>query len=700
MGEINLSLRGLLGKRKALDFVSRVVYPELENLVKSGQIETHELRKIRDLVRTRGVEILEPQVRCIDEVTLNTVEQDGYIVEVSLPITDKTAIRTVIKKSSERENFKQAVKNQKRANEVLVGTEFEGQVPFPQFVNKRQRIMVTPFVEGVTLKEALDYIPQLQKSAIDKGLDISSLFFSAGFTKEDKLIKVIDRYAELFAYLNNPEVSRRLKFPQSMINFNLFFKENYIDLKPGSHLFDIFREEIGDELNERQSYNIHGDFHPKNILVNGKLVLLDWANAASNGFPEFDIGKLLTKANISKDLEEKLAQYAAERLNDNKEEQHTSVNVYNKNQIAQELLSAKRYLDRAKHAKTEDIAGKLHGMANVWFNSALRRIRKNVDRGTLSRQLLEAVVAEKPEGVKEVSDNDFENLKKVYNPHTLMSQEAMQPTTPLIELVKDDPQDNLKEIRKAISRRRFFGMAKDYGLPVVAAVAAVGAGKIMNDFYMERSELIKVQRDNLEQYRDHLKQVYNNVVLLAAEGIKLHTINAFGDEVKETASRNSIDFSILGNILILNKAYVRLYMSLFDERVAGINILDPLSISKSDKIMDLKYNLFKGAERLGNLVKSSEGDIKKALVEFYKPNENTNWAISNNFYPEEIFDLAKKEARMLAYNAFRGIKFQDGIRWAVIEEQVPEVFPRILHVREPPKEPIKKYIPTGAIMAN
>lgn len=647
MGEINLSLRGLLGKRKSLDFVSKIIYPKLEDLVKTGEISSHELRKIRDLVQQRGIEVLEPQVRCLDEVTLNTIEQDSYLIEASLPLTQNAEVRNIIKRASKKEDFKTAVKVQKQLYKFLQGTEFEGTVPFPDFVNKRQRIMVTPYVEGSTLKEILDVsLPE---------------------QKEDALKKAIEDYAGFFSHLNKSKA----RFPNNMADFSLFFQENYLDGKSDLPLLKLYKEEVGDELAENQKFNMHGDFHPKNILSNGSFVYLDWANAASNGFPEFDIGKLLTKADIDDETEERLVMYAAELLAENPEEQERSARVFTKNQMTQELVSAKRYLRRADDSAGE-VKEKLQGMANVWFNSALRRIRKAVDEGMLSEKFLGEAVKTAPQEVEEVSEKEFRKLKATYNPNMMMSQEAMQPTTPLVELVEEDSEENLRGIGKEISRRRFLQRGKDIAIPGAVIAATGGSLLVKNriDNAREKEEILKeTQESYLSTYNDHFKSIYSKAM---ADLITGKTKNSFeiGDSIViQTAEEKNLEASLLMRIMNVNKVYAGLRTTLSKDNAPVINILDPVS-TKVYKDIDAKENLQDGAARLRKLLDKHKGDVEKAVIDFYVPSlEFTTY----DPLDEEAY-LVTREARKLAYNALTGVRYFDGMKIAGFVNP-PENFP-------------------------
>lgn len=191
---LNLSLKEILGS-SYLKYLTEVIKPQLERLAREGRISPAQLRKIADLVEERGIDVLAPQLTCLDDITLNTLEPDGYVLEAVLPITDDVVIRNIVKKSSAKEDFDRAVKLQRKVHELLRGSELEDSVPDPSFVNKRGRITVTPYVEGSTLKRYLDGKKDEER--------------------ELTLKRAIDDYVALFSELGR---ERDIGFPEAIIN--------------------------------------------------------------------------------------------------------------------------------------------------------------------------------------------------------------------------------------------------------------------------------------------------------------------------------------------------------------------------------------------------------------------------------------------------------------------------------------------------
>ncbi|MBU1111834.1 MAG: hypothetical protein KJ896_03570, partial [Nanoarchaeota archaeon] len=452
---MNLPLRETLGNRTCDAYIEQIVLPELERLSASGVISPQQLSKIANAVTDKGIDVLAAELRFLDAVTLNTSEQDGYVAEAVLQLTDKVAIRHIVKKSSKKEDFKIAVRTQRELSDLLEGTAYEGQVPTLPFINRRKRITITPFVEGSTLKTLQDINYEANNVAL--------------------LEKVIDDYVGLYTVLNIKEFRERLDLPKRLADFNEYFVRSYSD---DSKLCELFKQDIGDDLNAAKGSNIHGDLHGNNILVNGKFVYLDWAAACSDGFFEFDLRKLLTKSNLDMDTEYQLTMYAAEKLHEDDEEMQTqSFGIYVKNKILQELVAVKKYIKMADNAEDDLSAQKLQNMANVLYNDATRRIGDATARGIVSQEFLKAVRENRPfvgkYSVRELMEGDYRQLKERCNPHEAMTQENASPV-PLTELVEENASDEIAKIRKEIRKKKWKRAIYRVMLPVVGLSAIVG----------------------------------------------------------------------------------------------------------------------------------------------------------------------------------------------------------------------------------
>jgi hypothetical protein len=446
----------------------------------------------------------------------------------------------------------------------------------------------------------------------------------------------------------------------------------------------LFRVEIGDELTESGEYSIHGDWHGKNVLVNGKFVHLDWANAASNGFPEFDIGKLLTKSNLDEDLEERLVRYASEKLFETEEEREESVNRFAKNQIAQELLSAKRYLARAE--KSEQGKEKLQNMANVWYNSAVRRIRKAVRNGILTDSFLEEVCLGAPSGCAFMSNEEFERLKSQYNPNAIMSQEAMQPTTPLVDLIPENSGDSLRKIKKAISSGKKFHYFKRIAAPLVAlGLAALLAGGVKYSNHLQREQVLKETgqeaMDNymLRAYQATFEEAYGDVKTGIIDGDIKKGFSENSDIVENVAKEYGLESSMLNRMIKVNRCYAGIQKNLNRlPTLKEVNILDPFlvraSLVNETPVVDPEENLRAGAKRLAELMKEHKGNLKEALIDFYDPVEGDAWGYGNGLSEREM-GIIHNQARQLAYNVMHGLDFAyDGGMMSIYLSTPPKDF--------------------------
>lgn len=622
---LNLSLKRILGS-SYLKYLEEVIRPQLERLAKEGKISPNQLRKIADLVDERGIDVLAPQVTCLDDITLNTLERDGYVLEAVLPITDEVIIRNVIKKSSSKEDFNRAVRLQWRVYDLLKGTELEGSVPNPSFVNKKQRITVTPYVEGRTLKREL-------------GEDEDVI-------KEISLTDVIDDYVALFSRLRDRDIG----FPESIEDFNEFFIKHYLDGKTEGRekLAELFKRNFGDSLNRGRRYNIHGDLHVKNVLLNGRSVFLDWANAASNGFPEFDIGKLLTKADIGRDLEDRLVEYAAGRLFDTENDRRESVERYTRNQIVQELLGARRYLDKAEEAKSAENRDRLNNMALVYYNTAVRRIRKAEEKGLVDREFSEELSRYKPRNsnftLEEISDEALKELKIKYNPNLLMSQENFASSTPLAN-ISLPAEDSIGRISRSLRFARLRRLGQIAALSLLGTASLFGAGAVVNYF-----KELKYERERELNYEsseeNYARSSYAGIFDGAFRRLQRDILD---DKIKnrlpldsgiidDVAKEQGIDPDLLRRIMRVNRVYGEIDWSDRPEArgIEDVNLLDPFVIDDIYKnpslsnLLDPLENLRLEAIRLASLLRENCGNVEKALTKFYTPRVDDGLYPGNN----------------------------------------------------------------------
>jgi len=655
---VSLPLRKTLGDKTCEDYLEQVVLPELERLGADGSISPQQLSKIANAVQDRGIDVLAADLRFLDAVTLNTVERDGYIAEASLQLTEDVAIRHIVKKSSSKEDFDTAVRVQKELCDLLEGTAYDGQVPALPFINRRKRITITPFVEGNTLKSLQGKYSEIY--------DIQ------------RLEEVIDDYVGLYNVINTEEFKERLDLPERLADFNEYFVKAYSD---DSELAELFKQDIGNDLNAAKGSNVHGDLHGNNILVNGKIVYLDWASASSDGFFEFDLRKLLTKSNLDMKTEYELAMYAAEKLHEgDKDRQNKSFEIYVKNKILQELVAVKRYLKMASEAEGDLNAKKLKNMATVLYNDATRRVEDAKDRDIVSEEFLDAVRVNAPGvgdyKVKNLWDSDYLKLKARCNPHQAMTQENASPV-PLVDIVEENTGADIAKIRKEIRKSKwkraiYRVMLPVLGLSMIAGVAvgaAVGAKNLE-----ERRNEIERQEDILFDSQLNMETIYRRNFTGAFEQAKNDIIDErvengcyeIGDEiVDQIAEKYSLEPKILRNMLESNRLYGWQGVFRENERTSDVNILDPLladrGFSFGDATINPLENLDQGAVRLAELVAKHDGDMKAALSEFYTPQNIDLGNMGSSNCPECAYnfidpenphnEIIFKDIRKLVYSA-------------------------------------------------
>lgn len=203
-----------------------------------------------------GIDIISPRVRCLDDITLTTQRKEGQLLDVTLSLSDQVHLRNFMKVFPARDDLVRAVEAQQSVHNTVRETEYATMVPEPRYVNIRRRILTMPFIAGTSLRDALAQEP------------------AEG--KETLLRRVIDRYVALFSHLQGRR--DELKLTPSLEDFNDFFEERYIgDDKNQQRLLALYREHIGNALNQERQRVAHGDLHPKNIIINGDVCLLTGA---------------------------------------------------------------------------------------------------------------------------------------------------------------------------------------------------------------------------------------------------------------------------------------------------------------------------------------------------------------------------------------------------------------------------------------
>ncbi len=679
---INLSLEHLLG-RLAEPYARQVILPEIAALAQDGKISDHELRKIADAVEARGFGVLLPPITLLGDATKNTLEKDGWIGEAVLRLTDAVSIRHFIKRTSDREDYHRAVRLQQAAHDALAITPYHASVPAVRFANKKERVIITPSVDGMTLKDALDTHPE-EKEAI--------------------LRRVITDYVSVFTHLNEPSVRTQLSFPDAVRDFTEMFRNYYlseISLQGETALLlQAFARDIGTSLTAARGSIVHGDLHAKNTLVNGTSVFLDWPNAAANGFPELDIGKLLTKAHLPLDLEKRLARHAAEQLYTTPEEQEASFVRYTHNQIFQDLITAKRYLFRAAQAETADDVDRLQKMATISYNTALRRAHDAAAQGIITTSFVEHLtqVPAQHRGYSTpiLSDEAYEALKKTHNPHLLMSQENVE-TSPssLAQLVAESqPGESINRIRTQLDNARWRKRGKVASIVggILFGLAALVSSTL--DSINARMDAAQQKQEVGEERigRSHqwiYTHAYDRVMRKIIDEKITNTFTLDDPIVQEIAQKHGLDYIMIRRMIQVSRCYGSGETSQNPtlRNTGNVNILDPFRITLSyhytsghpgertgTEILDPVANLDAGAARVAGLIKKHNGNVAEALIDYHTPSSEVG------FFPFDVpqhhtNQIVRSIARKLAYNTLHGLaSAMDGGIYSVWLQDPPADF--------------------------
>jgi hypothetical protein len=238
-------------------------------------------------------------------------------------------------------------------------------------------------------------------------------------------------------------------------------------------------------LNTAEEQVIHPDLIPGNILVSGDIVKIIDFEKLSIGFPEFALGKLLTKADVSASLEGRLVKYAAEKRAElerktlGEEELAASAQRYELNRIAQELFTAVRYLKRSAIASS----GTLRKMADASYSLALRRIESAEKEGLIGhdfRQALENYLSASGIKFTDLGSDAARYLVPEYAVHAQASQENVA-LAGRINLLSggnaaEEAKAELGEIRRGLRRSRVRGYLKKAAYAALPLLVIAGSG--------------------------------------------------------------------------------------------------------------------------------------------------------------------------------------------------------------------------------
>ena len=499
-----LSLRALLGDSQFDQFLEQFLYSPVARWAEEGKIDAVTLRRLNKVLGKGGKDVFDVPAEQLAYATRHTIE-DGELLRVKLPITSTLAIDNFVKMFSSYEKFKKAVDIQERIFNHVKGTGIESLVVAPIFRNSSRNMVSYPFVNASSL---MDRLPEIDDDE-----------------KESELLKVIEAYQKLSVELTEHAEIFENEQGESILNPLWTADESYgrfffgrLGHGDGSGL--KLKELISRYMNpehEGKQYVIHGDLNPGNVIKkNGSYAIIDQEDGGT-GFLEFDYCKLLTKAGISDDAEERIVRKAAKNLakaegrEASAEEVESSEKRYSLNRINQDLFTAVRYLKRARENNKSKT---MKGMALVSYNIALRKIDRAVERGFIGadfKEALEAFIAENhSEDLYGLGDK-FEEYKERFNPHTRASQENVV-SAPSLDLMlagkpdKDEIKSELAKLRKNLGRRK-------RNWPKIAALALAGVVAIGSIAALSLYERITQKAQEREVYLES-EEMFKDLMLI------------------------------------------------------------------------------------------------------------------------------------------------------------------------------------------
>ncbi|MBI5881466.1 hypothetical protein HZB90_05020, partial [archaeon] len=222
---------------------------------------------------------------------------------------------------------------------------------------------------------------------------------------------------------------------------------------------------------------------------------------------------------------------------------------------------------------------------------------------------------------------------------------------------------------------------------VALAAAAVGGVYLFtnNDTQAEKrvEEMRQYNRDEgtrqeyVEIFRDAYAFVEQSII---SGGVKNDLTSRYQyslldeeDPIESVARRHDLDPKLIANILLVNSLYAKRKDS--DMGTNPVFLFDPIATRKSmQEVEDRgRYDarerrpsgspaeiLEQGAARLAGLIHKNNGDLKRALTEFYSPVYEQNppggrdrWWLRGT-YSDEIAAIINQEIEMLVHNVLNG----------------------------------------------
>lgn len=717
---IKVSLRELMGKDVFIQYYNSVIVPALRNIAERCRIDPIQyksmmlqLNSLEQMVRQKGIGVLDVPVDIFDVKTKNT-KNGGYFGIAVQEITDGYSIHLFVKCASKKEH-KKAVWLQECLYKELVridNPEFEGKIQRPELKNSKKRILITAYSNGNCLADELKRRPR---------------------DEQERLLKqVITDYAFFFKELNEPEqeVVTRLKLPNALERMEPAFIKRYLNGRRSgkARLVQTFVDEIGNELDGSMDKLIHGDLHPKNIIMGEKgkkLVYIDWEFSGGGGYYEYDIGKLLSFSCVDLDLEERLAEHAASELFTTEDEQIASVRRYAKSQIRGDLFFANRYLLKLGGVSNEEQKTKDYNRANAAYNQAIRRIRRAETRGIVSQTLLDEILMNPPAvriaerksltrriqsirrkpleskdyALQEISNEGYQELMKRYNPYQHELEGSLsneQSRRSLIDTATKSIEELVKGFTNLGDRYRLKRKALKVALPLLGSLALVVAGFGVKNT-LENAENAKIRAANeivgesnylVEEYVGCIEHSYKLAIGDAAEGRLKNRFALDSNIIDQVAQENSLDPRLLRNMLTANRYTADLGRShvlidgkeIMNPTFEDINFLYPFRycspLEEDVDLGDPVENLTYGAKKLTSLIKQY-GNLKEAITEFYLPLEYLEEGITAKH--KESFSGLTRSVNEIIYIALNGLKiykdpYPEVTHIWVVPSDVPENF--------------------------
>ncbi len=687
MKQIELQLKELLGAKEYNRFAETVLYPLIEQLAKDGKLNTHDLARLAQYTKTHGAGIFDVWAADAGIPTRNSMTGSSAIIAGKR--FGDTELKLFVKTFASAVDFNTNAVVQEGLAKHFKGTSLDGVIPEQLYKNSGKRVAVMPFIEGQTLHSAMT--PENKEELLKKTLD--SYLAVAEEVEHSKLFVPPKR--NLFGKIWYEDFN----LPQ-LQDFDKFFAKYF---GADEELAAAYHDDIASKLNGKSDEFVHGDFHSGNVIVNGHLRLIDWEKAAW-GFKEFDLYKLFTKSRVSKELEERLIDYAVigkenlRRKRENappasKEElsgkiQESKV-TYKLNQITQDLLTAERYRRYSEKIASNDPqqSERVGLMALVAYNLGLRHAEEAENSGMISprfKSALESYAKRDKSAFHRVSDAELEELLKLYDPHTTMSKENfVRKTEDQLSVVDNElNKKHLKTIRKSLHKRDWKSIiTKSFTSAALLGLASFAGIKYFeSENARKKMETNQIEGWREEAYSRSFASGYNT--LLEAElneGLstnygmtRIPLKHLFIEDLKryEEAKKflnakcqeKDIPFELVLSMYRTNACFAGRDLTCNTDM--GLNLLDPYRVWTNENL-NPETNLEYGLSRLSKLFDRYHVDRKKlhaalkggygwhwpedypqgtkeALTQFYGQEKGN---ISSRT-PDEMYDDDLKEGRI------------------------------------------------------